>query len=213
MNTHKALLVVITAPSGAGKTTLCTRLLESDSRLSRVITCTTRRPRSGEVDGEHYRFLTHDEFATRVAEGKFLEHADVYGNQYGTQIADVVSRLGNGHDALLSVDVQGSRTIRSSSFATPLLTASVVTLFLMPPSLGSLEDRLKSRQQDAKESIEHRLRTVTKEIPYAADCDYVVPARDVNETFQLARSILSAERLKPHRLPTVWDAAAWRLIS
>src|ERR1043165_8449511 len=139
------LLIVLSAPSGTGKTTLCEQLLLARPNLTRAITCTTREPRSGEQDGVDYYFMDAATFLKRVQAGNFLEHATVYGNSYGTLKSEVLGKLRQGKDVVLNVDVQGAAAIRSEAEADPELKRALVTVFLAPPSLAVLEERLKKR--------------------------------------------------------------------
>src|SRR5687767_9305439 len=133
------LLIVVSAPSGGGKTTLCEQLLAKHPNMTRAVTCTTREPRQGEVDGEDYYFLDAGSFLKRVQAGNFLEHATVYGNSYGTLKSEVLSKLRQGKDVLLNVDVQGAASIRVHTNDDEELRSTLVTVFLAPPSLSVLE--------------------------------------------------------------------------
>ena len=144
-----ALLVVISAPSGGGKTTLCHQLLTARPEMTRAITCTTREPRKDEKDGEDYYFLDAGSFLKRVQAGNFLEHATVYGHSYGTLKSEVLGKLRLGKDVLLNVDVQGAAAIRKCAEEDPELKRALVTVFLTPPSLSVLEQRLRKRGTDA----------------------------------------------------------------
>src|SRR5438874_13824927 len=143
------LLVVISAPSGTGKTTLCEQLLKARPNLTRAITCTTRDPRPGERDGVDYYFLDAATFLKRVQAGNFLEHATVHGNSYGTLKSEVLGKLRQGKDVILNVDVQGAAAIRAAADSDPELKRTLVTVFLAPPSMAALEQRLKKRGQDS----------------------------------------------------------------
>src|SRR5881398_3338661 len=152
---HKSesgLLIVISAPSGGGKTTLCEQLLANNPNTVRAITCTTREPRDGEVDGVDYYFLDAGTFLKRVQAGNFLEHATVYGNSYGTLKSEVLGKMRQGKDVLLSIDVQGAATIRDRSEEDPELKYSLVTIFIAPPTISILEQRLKKRGTDSAAS-------------------------------------------------------------
>src|SRR5580765_2905605 len=157
MATKTPLLILISAPSGGGKTTLCQQLLAARPGMMRAVTCTTRRPRAGERDGIDYYFLNADSFLKRVQAGNFLEHATVYGNSYGTLKSEVLGKLRQGNDVLLNVDVQGAATIREKAQDDPGLRATLVTVFLTPPSLSVLEERLRRRGTDAPSVIQKRL--------------------------------------------------------
>src|ERR1700733_8019288 len=142
------LLVVISAPSGGGKTTLCEQLLGKRRDMMRAVTCTTRAPRPGEEDGVDYYFLDSGSFLKRVQAGNFLEHATVYGNSYGTLKSEVLGKLRQGKDVLLSIDVQGAATIRARAEEDPELKRALITIFLAPESIAVLEQRLKKRGKD-----------------------------------------------------------------
>src|SRR5438132_11741709 len=148
MATINPLLVLVSAPSGGGKTTLCTRLMDAKPQMARAVTCTTRPPREGERDGVDYYFLAADSFLKRLQAGNFLEHATVYGNSYGTLKSEVLGKLRQGNDVLLNVDVQGAATIRERALLDPELRSALVTVFLTPPSLTILEERLRKRGTD-----------------------------------------------------------------
>ena len=143
------LLILISAPSGAGKTTLCNLLLAAQPHMTRAITCTTREPRKGEQDGVDYHFFTATEFLKRLQAGNFIEHATVYGNSYGILKSELLGKLREGKDVLLNVDVQGAATIRGRVWSAPELKRALVTVFLAPPSIAELEARLKNRASDS----------------------------------------------------------------
>src|SRR5260370_24652656 len=151
------LLVLISAPSGGGKTTLCKALLAASPQMARAVTCTTRPPREGEKDGVDYYFLDATSFLKRVQAGNFLEHATVYGNSYGTLKSEVLGKLRQGKDVLLNVDVQGAATIREKANEDPELKDALFSVFLTPPSVAVLEQRLKKRGTDSAASIQKRL--------------------------------------------------------
>lgn len=161
------VLLLVSAPSGAGKTTLCQQLLQKHSELSYSVSCTTRAPRTGESDGEHYHFLTRSVFEARIARGDFLEYAEVYGNYYGTLASTVSEALESGCNVLMDVDVQGAGLIRraiASGAVNPLIADSFVDVFVCPPSLEVLRDRLTSRGQDSSEVIERRMSEADREM-------------------------------------------------
>src|SRR5271155_4708373 len=158
------LLVVISAPSGGGKTTLQDQLLAANHSLTRAVTCTTRPPRPGEKDGVDYYFLDAGSFLKRLQAGNFLEHATVFGNSYGILKSELLGKLREGKDVLLNVDVQGAATIREQAESEPELKRALVTVFLTPTPLTVLEERLKKRGADAVAVIEKRLTVAKQEI-------------------------------------------------
>src|SRR5512145_728350 len=158
-----SLLVLISAPSGGGKTTLTAGILAADPGAVRAVTCTTRAPRDGERDGMDYYFLDPADFLRRVQAGHFLEHATVYGNSYGTLKSEVLGRLRQGKDVLLNVDVQGAGAIREQAQTDPELRRALVSVFLTPQSLGVLEERLRRRGTDAPAVVQKRLAVARQE--------------------------------------------------
>jgi guanylate kinase len=199
MSTPTPLLVVISAPSGAGKTTICHGLLAADPRLARAITCTTRAPRPGERDGVDYYFLTPEAFAAKADAGAFLEHATVHGNRYGTLKSEVLDQFRAGRDVLLNIDVQGAANIRACAAADPTLRAALVTIFVTTASLAVLEARLTSRGQDAPEVIQRRLAMARTEILRWQEFDYLVTSGTMAEDLERVRAIVIAERLRQPR--------------
>src|SRR5437868_6673395 len=157
------LLIVISAPSGGGKTTLCEQLLLHQSNTVRAVTCTTREPRDGEKDGVDYYFLDAGTFLKRVQAGNFLEHATVYGNSYGTLKSEVLGKLRQGKDVLLSIDVQGAATIRARAEEDAELKRALITIFLTPTGIDVLEKRLAKRGKDKPVDIKKRLGTARQE--------------------------------------------------
>lgn len=181
--TKRALLLVISAPSGAGKTTLCNRLLAEHACMTRSISCTTRPPRGTEIDGKDYHFLSSAEFNRRVSEGLFLEHAVVHGNQYGTLRSNVESVLEAGKDVLLVIDVQGAATVRQAAHSLGgILGRAYVDIFIAPPSIEILRDRLQKRGEDALDVIERRLANARGEMERGREFQY----RIVNDTLEQA---------------------------
>jgi guanylate kinase len=195
-----SLLIVISAPSGGGKTTVCQRLLAGDPRLTRAVTCTTRPPRPGERDGSDYHFLTTTEFVNRATAGAFLEHAEVHGQRYGTLRAEVTDRLRGGQDVLLNIDVQGATQIRSMAKADPELRQALVTVFLTPPTIAILEQRLRGRQTEDEEAVRRRLARARQEVAHWAEFDYLLLSGTIAEDVERMQTILEAERMRSLRL-------------
>src|SRR6266403_759376 len=194
------LLVVISAPSGGGKTTLCQQLLAARPQMTRAVTCTTRGPRQGEQDGVDYFFLDADSFLKRVQAGNFLEHATVYGNSYGTLKGEVLGKLRQGKDVLLSVDVQGAATIRERAQEDPELKRSLVMVFLSPPSLAVLEERLRKRGTDSPSVIQKRLAVARQEIAQWKNFDYLLLSTTIKEDSRRIVAIVEAEQMRAARV-------------
>lgn len=197
------VLLLISAPSGGGKTTVCQQLLATVPGLERVVTCTTRPPRRGEQDGVDYHFLTLATFEARLARGAFLEHAEVYGHRYGTLKDEVLARLREARDVLLNVDVQGAANIRHLARTDRELRAALVTVFLTPPSVAVLAERLSRRGQDAPEVVKRRLAAARREIAAWAEFDYLVVSSTVAEDLRRVRGIFESEKLRTGR--TRWQ--------
>ena len=193
------LLIVISAPSGGGKTTLCEELLKHQPNTVRAITCTTRDPREGEKDGVDYYFLDAGTFLKRVQAGNFLEHATVYGNSYGTLKSEVLGKLRQGKDVLLSVDVQGAATIRDRALEDPELKRALLTIFLAPPSMEVLEKRLKKRGKDSAAVIQKRLSVARQEVAQARHFDYMMVSSAIAEDLKKMQAIITAEKLRQGR--------------
>ena len=193
------LLILVSAPSGGGKTTLCDLLLKSQPQMTRAITCTTRPPRPGEKDGVDYYFFTATEFLKRVQAGNFLEHATVYGNSYGLLKSELLAKLRAGKDVLLNVDVQGAATIRAAALAEPELREALVTVFLTTPSLAVLEARLKKRNSDAPAVIQKRLAVARQEISQWKNFNYLVISTSKPEDLRRALAIVEAEKMRVER--------------
>ncbi len=191
------ILFVVSAPSGAGKSTLLYALRQTPDFVYSV-SCTTRAPRLGEIDGEDYHFIGIEEFERRLAAGEFLEYAQVHGNYYGTLRATVVEQLDAGVDVLIDIDVQGARTIRAD--ANPSIRASVADIFIMPPSLEELRRRLTKRGTETPEQIEIRLRNAATEMEVWRDYRYTIISGSVEEDLQKFRAIMRAERYLSRRM-------------
>ena len=184
---------MISAPSGSGKTTLVQKLIASFSDLRFSVSYTTRPPRGAERDGVDYHFVTRDEFQEKIRKGEFLEWAEVHGNLYGTSKVETERIRAGGQDILLDVDVQGADQVRKAE-------PEAVTMFVMPPSFQVLEERLRGRKQDSPEVIEARLAGARREIDRYRDYHYVLVNDDIEETAELLKAIVLAERARPHLL-------------
>jgi guanylate kinase len=193
------LLVLISAPSGGGKTTLCQQLLAARPAMTRAVTCTTRPPRKGERDGVDYFFLDADAFLKRVQAGNFLEHATVYGHSYGTLKGEVLGKLRQGKDVLLNVDVQGAATIRQKAEEDPELKRALVSVFLTPPSLAVLEERLRKRGTDSNAVIQKRLGVARQEIAQWKNFDYLLISSTIQEDLGRMQAIIEAEKMRSAR--------------
>ncbi len=193
------LLVLISAPSGGGKTTLCNQLLAARPDMTRAITCTTRPPREGEQDGVDYHFLDAASFLKRVQAGNFLEHATVHGHSYGTLKSEVLGKLRSGKDVLLNVDVQGASAIRQRAETDPEIARALVTVFLTPPSMTILEERLRRRGTDSDAVILKRLSVARSEISQWKNFDYLLISQSVAEDLRRMQAIVEAEKMKAAR--------------
>jgi guanylate kinase len=194
-----SLLILISAPSGGGKTTLTAEVLANDPKTVRAVTCTTRAPRDGERESVDYYFLDPADFLKRVQSGHFLEHATVYGNSYGTLKSEVLGRLRQGKDVLLNVDVQGAAAIRARAEAEPDLKRALVAVFLAPRSLSVLEERLRRRGKDSPGAIQKRLSVARQEIGQWKNFDYLITSQSIPEDLQRMQAILAAERMRIFR--------------
>ncbi len=193
------LLILISAPSGAGKTTLVHLLLAAQPHMSRAVTCTTRAPRPGEKGGVDYHFFTAEEFLKRLHAGNFIEHATVYGNSYGILKSELLGKLREGKDVLLNVDVQGAATIRGQAETEPELRRALVTIFLTPPSVAVLEQRLKRRGADAEAVIQKRLAVARQEIAQWKNFDYLLISGSKQEDLRRTLAIIEAEKMRSAR--------------
>lgn len=188
------LLIILSSPSGAGKSTLARRLMKWDPSLQFSVSATTRPPRDGEEHGQHYYFTTPEEFRQQITDDEMLEHAEVFGNFYGSPRAPVEAAMRDGRDTIFDVDWQGGQQIRASA-----LGGHVVSIFVLPPSLPELERRLRTRGQDSDEVIAGRMEKSRDEISHWAEYDYVLVNDDLDDTENQLRAILTAERLRRDR--------------
>ncbi len=196
---HGPLLLVLSAPSGGGKTTLCQHLLRVRPGLARAITCTTRPPRAGERDGVDYHFLQPAVFEKRLQAGEFLEHANVYGRSYGTLKSEVFLRLREHKEVILNVDVQGVMNIRALAQADDELRRALITVFLAPASLQVLAERLRKRGLDSAEEIQKRLSLARQELAQARHFDYLIISSEIEADVRRMQAILEAEQLRQGR--------------
>ena len=191
------IIFVVSAPSGAGKTTLCDKLQKEFKDIHYAITATTRAPRAGEIDGKSYYFMTREGFEKRLAEGGFIESAVVHGNLYGSPKAPVVSALEDGCDVLMNMDVQGAAAVRDLIRNAPpgdSLKRTLVDIFVVPPSAEVLRNRLVARGTDALEVIEKRMKQAREEISHWKEYKYMVVNDDLAEAYDNMRAIILAER-------------------
>jgi guanylate kinase len=191
------ILFVVSAPSGAGKTTLVERIRRTPN-LFYSISCTTRAPRAGEIDGEDYQFISGAEFREQIAKGDFLEHALVHGDHYGTLREPIVTNLKRGKDVLIDIDTQGAATIRNSG--DPLIKDALADVFIMPPDLEELRRRLIKRGTETAEQIDSRLATAAQEMEHWRDYRYTIISGSVEEDLQRFRQIMDAESYLSRRL-------------
>ena len=190
---RRGLMLVLSSPSGAGKTTLSRLLLRSDRKVELSISVTTRPKRRGEIDSRDYHFIDRGCFDNMVAHGALLEWAEVFGHRYGTPRAPVEAALSVGQDVLFDIDWQGTQQLREKA------RADVVSVFILPPSAADLEQRLHSRAQDSDAVIRGRMSRASHEMSHWAEYDYIVINHDIDEAFAEVQSILNAERLKRER--------------
>lgn len=186
-------MLVISSPSGAGKSTIARELLAGDGELTMSVSATTRPPRPGEVDGKDYVFVGKEVFERMVAEGRLLEHATVFGNRYGTPREPVEAALRQGRDILFDVDWQGTQQLKQNA------RADLVSVFILPPSHRELEQRLRGRAQDSEEVVRHRMAKAADEMSHWAEYDYIVVNRVIGDAVADVRAILAAERLRRDR--------------
>ena len=189
---HRGTLFVVSAPSGAGKTSLLRALVQSDPLATLSVSHTTREPRDGEVEGEHYFFVSEARFAEMVAEGAFFEHASVFDRRYGTSREAVDANLDDGCDVVLEIDWQGARQVRARA-------PECVGIFILPPSRTSLEARLRRRAQDSAAVIERRMRDAVEEMSHWDEFDYVVFNDEFDAALAELRAIVLSERLRRDR--------------
>ena len=187
----KGILVILSSPSGAGKTSIARALVEGNENFLFSVSATTRKSRPGEVDGKEYHFLTVDQFRQKINDGQFLEHAKVFGNLYGTPLKAVRDSISQGQNVIFDVDWQGGEQIRTSS-----LSKFVISIFILPPSIKELHERLMNRAQDSSETVKDRMRKSIDEIMHWKEYDYVIVNRDFDKTLREVESIIISEKLR-----------------
>ncbi len=194
---RRGLMLVLSSPSGAGKSTIARLLLESEDNLDLSISVTTRPRRSSEVDGVHYHFLEKNRFEQMRDHGELLEWAEVHGNAYATPRGPVEAAIGSGRDILFDIDVQGTFQLYET------MRSDVVSIFILPPSIAEMKSRLHRRAEDTQDVIAKRLKTAVGEMRHWSEYDYVVVNEDLDRALQNVKSILKAERLKQKRSPAI----------
>jgi len=203
------LILVVSAPSGGGKSSLCQRLLNWSSNIAYSVSCTTRAPRGGEQNGHDYTFLSKEEFEKKIAAGEFLEYANYNNNYYGTPRSFVEEQLAAGRDVLLDIEVQGARQVakcvRGGKFAYP---DALVMIFLMPPSLELLETRLRRRGTDSEETIRKRLALAQQEMTHWREYDYVIVSGRLDDDFEQGKAVVIAEKCRTTRAAK--DGKPWQ---
>lgn len=193
---RRGLMLVMSSPSGAGKTTLTRRLLAEDPDVVMSVSATTRLPRPGEIDGEDYFFVSHDRFGEMIDGDELLEHAVVFDNRYGTPRGPVTDALHKGLDVIFDIDWQGTQQLMSSSRAIDL-----VRIFILPPTIAALETRLRARAQDSDEIVEKRMAKAESEISHWAEYDYVLVNDSLDHTYEDLKAIVRSERYRRERRP------------
>lgn len=193
---RRGLLIILSSPSGAGKSTLARRLMDWDPSLKFSVSATTRAPREGELDGQHYHFIEDGEFRKLVADQAMLEHAHVFGHFYGSPLAPVTEAIEAGRDVLFDIDWQGAQQIKTS-----VLRDHVLSIFILPPSIPELKRRLEARGQDTAATIARRMQKSWDEISHWDGYDYVLVNDDLDETEARLKNIIRAERLKQSQQP------------
>ncbi|MBA8666540.1 guanylate kinase [Holosporaceae bacterium 'Namur'] len=196
---RRGLMLILSSPSGAGKTTLAQLLLKSDQHIRPSVSFTTRKKRTNEIEGIHYYFTDHATFKKMIEQNAFLEYAEVFGEMYGTPKKFVDQHLQNGEDVLFDIDWQGNRSL------TQIAREDTVSVFIFPPSKKELLDRLKSRDQDSADVVKARMDKANEELSHWHEYDYSIINRDIDESLKKLLAILRAERLKKARRLGVTD--------
>lgn len=193
-------VIILSGPSGAGKSTVCNQIIAKDNALSFSVSCTTRKPREGEINGVNYHFLAVDDFKAKIEADDFLEWAEVHGNYYGTQKSEVLGKAQQGYDVLLDIDVQGARLIREHCANDAELTACAEFVFVAPPSFEELESRLRGRGTEDEATIQKRLGNAKGEMEAWKEYDYLLIFSTPDESVNQLKSLLTTLRNKTSRL-------------
>ncbi len=195
------MAIVVSGPSGAGKTSICQRVRQQMTDIRFSISCTTRPPRPGEVHGKDYFFLTHEEFKQRIGKGDFIEHAEVFSNFYGTLKSEVLDGVTAGQDVFLDIDIQGAMQIQEAAASDPLLARCAEYIFVVPPSLEELERRLRGRESDSEEQILKRLAKSTYEISFWNRYNYLLVNNELENSVTEMISLIRVLRNSTKRMP------------
>jgi guanylate kinase len=196
---RRGILLILSSPSGAGKSTITRAMLEREPDLQFSVSVTTRKPRAGEIDGHHYHFIDKARFDRMVKENALIEHAGVFGNYYGTPRAPIEAALAAGRDVILDLDWQGTQQLKQA------MRADVVSVFILPPDHATLERRLKTRAQDSDEVVKTRMVKSAEETSHWPEYDYIVVNEQLDDSVATVAAILRAERVKRERLPGLAD--------
>ena len=195
--------LIVSGPSGTGKSTLCTQLMENNPELFFSVSCTTRSPRSNEVNGVDYHFLTKEQFIEKKNKDLFIEHAEVHGNYYGTLCSEILDRINKGLNVLLDIDVQGAMQIKNFAKKNDLFSKSVEYLFIAPPNMKTLEERLRNRDTDDENVIAVRLKNASMELKMWKEYDYLVINNQLDDALLQMQCFYEAMRLKTTRINKV----------
>ncbi len=193
LSKNKGVMLVLSSPSGAGKSSICRELLDLDKNLYLSISTTTRKKRPNEISGKDYNFVSINEFHNKLTKNEFIEHAKVFDNFYGTDKSLVETKINDGKDLLFDIDWQGAQQLREK------MREDIVSVFILPPSKKELENRLKKRGQDSDEVVKKRMSEATSEITHWAEYDYVIINEDLNSSVKTVLGILHSERMKRTR--------------
>jgi guanylate kinase len=195
---HEPFLIIVSSPSGAGKSTICSMITKNDPLIKLSVSVTTRKKRPQEIHGQHYHFVDEREFLTMKENNEFLENAEVFGNSYGTPKNLVSSELKSGNCVLFDIDWQGARQVKEN-----FDKAAVISIFILPPSIQELERRLRARAQDPEEVVQDRMKKAKDEISHFDEYDFILVNDDLSNTYQKIRSIIETKRITRYKKPDV----------